>query len=678
MTNPLLADFATPFGTIPFDQIENTHFVPAMEEAIRLAKAEIQQIKTQSAAPNFANTLELLENSGEKVSVVARVLFNLNAAETNEEIQKITREISPLLTEYQNDILLDEVLFERIQAIYLQKDILQLNPEQNTLLEKSYKSFVRNGALLSPEAKARLREIDKEKAQLALQFGENVLAATNAYELWIENEADLAGLPQNDRATAAQKAEEKGKPGLWVFTLDYPSYLPFMKYAQNRELRRQMHLAFNSRGFQEGQQDNKEIIKKIARLRHERAQLLGYESHAHFVLEERMAENPDKVLDFLNELLGSVRPAANKELQEVQEYAQKLDNLDVLQAWDFSYYSEKLKKEKFNIDDEALRPYFKLENVLEGIFDVANRLYGLHFEKNNSIPVYHEEVVTYEVKDENENHQAVFYADFFPRKGKKDGAWMTSFREQRVFQGENLRPHISIVCNFAKPNGDKPSLLNLVEVLTLFHEFGHALHGMLSNTTYTSLSGTNVFWDFVELPSQIMENWVYEKETLDLFARHYETDEPIPLEIIQKIKEAANFQEGYQTVRQISFSKLDMAWHAQNPQNIEDVAVFETEVMQATRLFPHVKGTAVSTAFSHIFQGGYSSGYYSYKWAEVLDADAFEYFKEKGIFNREVARAFAEHILSKGGSEHPMTLYKRFRGAEPDPKALLRRTGLTV
>lgn len=678
MTNPLLDDFKTPFGTVPFDLIKNEHFVPATQEAIRLAKAEIEAIKMQSAAPDFGNTLEALEQCGEKVGVIAHILFNLNTAETNEEIQKIAREISPLLTEYQNDVLLDDALFERIKAIYAQKDQLRLNPEQKTLLEKTYKSFVRNGALLSGEAKARLREIDKEKARLSLQFGEHVLAATHAFELWIENESDLTGLPQNEKEAAAHRAQEKGKPNSWLFTLDYPSYIPFMKYAQNRELRQKMHLAFGSRGFQEGANDNKEIVRRLARLRHERAQLLGYATHAHFVLEERMAETPQKVLDFLNDLLENARPAAHRDIREVQDYAQKLDKLDVLQAWDFSYYSEKLKKEKFNLDDEALRPYFQLEKVLEGIFEVAQKLYGLQFEKNENIAVYHPEVVTYEVKDANGKHKAVFYADFFPRKGKKDGAWMTSFREQKIRQGEDLRPHVSIVCNFAKPTPGKPSLLNLMEVLTLFHEFGHALHGMLSETQYASLSGTNVFWDFVELPSQIMENWVYEKETLDLFARHYESQEAIPLEMIRKIKEASNFQEGYQTLRQIGFSKLDLAWHSQNPEEIEDIAAFEAEVMQDTRLFPLVEGTAVSTAFSHIFAGGYSSGYYSYKWAEVLDADAFEFFKEKGIFNREVARSFAENILAKGGSEHPMTLYKRFRGAAPDPKALLRRTGLLV
>ena len=676
MTNPLLAEFSTPFGTVPFDLIKNEHFVPAIKEAIQLAKTEIQTIKNNPNNPDFQNTIEALESSGEKAGVVSRVLFNLNVAETSEEIQKIAREISPLLTEYQNDILLDEALFERIKAVYEQSDKLTLSAEQQMLLDKTYKGFARNGALLSPQDKNKLREIDKEKAELSLKFGENVLAETNAFELWVENEADLAGLPQSSIDEAAQKAEAKGKSGQWLFTLDYPSYIPFMKYAQNRELRRQMQFAFGSRGFNSESHDNQDYVKRIAQLRHERALLLGYPSHANFVLEERMAESPDKVLSFLGDLLKNARSAADQDVNEVQIFAQKLDQLDKLEAWDFAYYSEKLKKEKFNIDDEALRPYFKLENVLDGIFEVARRLYGLHFEKNTEIPVYHEEVVTYEVKDGEGKHKAVFYADFFPRAGKKNGAWMTSYREQRLNSGQDLRPHVSIVCNFAKPGKDKPSLLNLNEVLTLFHEFGHALHGMLAQTTYVSLSGTNVYWDFVELPSQIMENWVYEKETLDIFARHYESNEAIPVEIIQKIKEAANFQEGYQTVRQISFGKLDMAWHSKDPKGIEDVAAFEKEAMADTQLFPKVEGTAMSTAFSHIFQGGYSSGYYSYKWAEVLDADAFELFKEKGIFNSEIAQSFADNILSKGGSEHPMTLYKRFRGAEPDPKALLRRTGL--
>ncbi|HEY8399914.1 MAG TPA: M3 family metallopeptidase, partial [Cytophagaceae bacterium] len=578
--------------------------------------------------------------------------------------------------EYSNDILLDEALFQRVKSVYEKKDQLILSAEAQTLLDKTYKSFVRNGANLSEEKKNRLREIDKELSQLSLQFGENVLKETNEYQMEVTDEKDLSGLPEQVKEAAAMTAKERGKEGSWIFTLQFPSYIPFMTYADNRALREKMFRAYGSKAFKGDDKDNKEIILKMVRLRKERANLLGYKSHAHFVLEERMAEAPDKVMDFLNNLLKYAKPVGEKEVQELTKYAQAKDGLDQLKRWDVAYYSEKLKKEKYSIDDEMLKPYFKLENVIDGVFKVAGKLYGLQFKELDNVEVYHPEVKVYEVLDELGQHTAVLYADFFPRPGKRNGAWMTSFRGQKKVGNENIRPHISIVCNFTKPTNTKPSLLTFNEVTTLFHEFGHALHGILADTKYESLSGTSVYWDFVELPSQVLENWVYEKESLDLFARHYETGEPIPIELVQKIKESATFMEAYQTVRQVGLAKLDMGWHIEEVERVNDVAEYERELNEDTDLLPSVEGTNTSCSFSHIFQGGYSSGYYSYKWAEVLDADAFEFFQEKGIFNKDTADLFRKHVLSAGGSEHPMVLYKRFRGKEPSPEALLRRSGI--
>jgi peptidyl-dipeptidase Dcp len=492
----------------------------------------------------------------------------------------------------------------------------------------------------------------------------------------VENEAEIEGLPEGIKEAASQIAEEKGQPGKWAFTLDYPSYIPAMTYAKNRELRKRLFLAYNTKSCKGDELDNQETIKSLLQLRHERAKLLGYASHADFVLEERMAKSPETVLNFLETLLQKAKPKAEKEVLEVAEFAKNLDGLENLQRWDFAYYSELLKKEKYALDDELLRPYFKLEYVINGVFQTANKLFGITFQPNYEIPVYHPEVTAYEVKDRNGKHLAVFYADFFPRSGKRNGAWMTSFRGQNMDNGLDRRPHVSIVCNFTKPTKSKPSLLTFNEVTTLFHEFGHALHGMLARGTYESLTGTSVFWDFVELPSQIFENWCYEKECLDLFAKHYKTGEKIPEDLIQKIKNASNFQQGYMTMRQISFALLDMAYHSQDPTSIADVRKFEEAVMQKTDLLPRVAGTMASTSFSHIFQGGYSSGYYSYKWAEVLDADAFELFHEKGVFDQETAESFEKHVLSAGGTEHPSILFKKFRGREPKPEALLKRSGL--
>ena len=669
--NPLLASFEY----APFSKIETAHFLPAIKTLISETKEEIDRISNNSDEPTFENTVEALSYAGDQLDKVTSIFFNLNSAETNETIQKIAQEVSPLLSQFGNDITLNEKLFERIKTVYLNKAKLSLTPEQETLLDKKYKSFSRNGANLNNKDKETLREIDSELAKLKLTFGEHVLAETNNYELHITKEEDLEGLPDGVIEAAAQTAEQRNKEG-WVFTLDYPSYIPFMKYAKNRDLRKQLALANGAKGFQDNEYNNEAIVLKIASLRHQRAQLLGYNTHADFVLEERMASTPTNVLDFLNNLLSKAKPVADEEYKTLEDFAKDLDGIEKLEKWDGAYYSEKLKNKLFNLDDEKLKPYFKLEHVIDGAFIVANKLFGLSFKEVDHIDTYHEDVKTYEVYDEKDQFIALFYADFHPRPGKRNGAWMTSFRGQKIENGKNIRPHISNVCNFTKPTPSKPSLLTFNEVTTLFHEFGHGLHGMLANTIYPDLSGTSVYWDFVELPSQILENWCYEKECLDLFAKHYETGESIPMEYVEKIKASANFQEGMATVRQLSFGLLDMSWHATDPTEITNVKAHELAAFKSTQLYPDVAANCMSTAFSHIFQGGYSSGYYSYKWAEVLDADAFEHFKEKGIFDRETGMAFANHILSKGGTEHPMTLYKRFRGREPKPEALLKRAGL--
>ncbi|WDF59202.1 M3 family metallopeptidase [Flavobacterium sp. KACC 22758] len=667
--------FNTKHNTAPFSQIKIEDYVPAFNEGIALAKAEIDAIVNNPDAPTFENTIVAMDYSGDILDRLSSIFFNLNSAETNDEMQKIAQEVSPLLSEFGNDIRLNAELFAKVKAVYDQKESLNLNPEQTTLLDKKYKSFSRNGANLPEDKKNQLREIDKELSKLSLQFGENVLAETNNFELHLTDEKDLSGLPEGTIEAARLLAKNQEKEG-WIFTLDHPSYIPFLTYADNRELRKKMAIAFGAKAFQNNEFNNEENVLKIAKLRHERANLLGYKTHAHFVLEERMAESPEKVFSFLNDLLAKAKPAAQKEFAELTAFAKELDGIEQLEKWDGAYYSEKLKQQLFNLDDEKLKPYFQLEKVLDGAFIVAKKLYGLTFTEVFDIDKYHEEVTTYEVRDADNNLVSIFYADFFPRKGKRNGAWMTSFKSQYVKDGVNERPHISNVCNFTKPTETKPSLLTFNEVTTLFHEFGHGLHGMLADTVYPSLSGTSVYWDFVELPSQIMENWCYEPEALALFANHYETGEIIPIEYVQKIKESASFQEGLATLRQLSFGLLDMAWHGQDPTNITDLKAFETEQFANTQLYPDVKENAMSTAFSHIFQGGYSSGYYSYKWAEVLDADAFEYFHENGIFNEEIAKKFKDNVLSKGGTEHPMTLYKRFRGQEPKPEALLKRAGL--
>lgn len=671
----LTSTFVTKFNTAPFSQIQLSDFKPAFIENIAAAKAEIEAILNNPDAPTFQNTIEALEFSGDSLDRLSSIFFNLNSAETSDEMQKIAQEVSPLLTEFSNDITLNIDLFNRIKAVYEQKDLLNLSTEQATLLDKKFKGFSRNGALLNEEDKLKLREIDTELAKLKLTFSENVLAETNNYQLHITNESDLKGLPEGAIEAARLLAQSKELEG-WIFTLDYPSYIPFVTYADNRELRKEITIAAGKKAFQNNEFDNQEITLKIAKLRHKRANLLGYKTHSHFVLEERMAQNSETVQSFLNDLLAKAKPAAEREFAELQAFANKIDGIDQLEKWDGAYYSEKLKQKLFNLDDELLKPYFQLENVLNGAFTVANKLFGLTFTEIFDIDKYHDEVITYEVKDEFGELVAIFYADFFPRKGKRNGAWMTSFKSQSIKNGINERPHISNVCNFTKPTETKPSLLTFNEVTTLFHEFGHGLHGMLANTTYPSLSGTSVAWDFVELPSQIMENWCYEPEALALFAKHYETGEIIPQEYVEKIKESASFQEGMATLRQISFGLLDMGFHSNNPTTITDIKSFEKSAFENTSFFPDVAENCMSVSFSHIFAGGYSSGYYSYKWAEVLDADAFDYFQECGIFNKEIATKFKENILSKGGTELPMELYKKFRGQEPKVDALLKRAGL--
>lgn len=675
--NPFFEAYNTPFNTFPFEAIKNEHFKEAIEKGVERGKADIEAIKNNAEAPTFENTIEALENCGQLLDEVTSVFFNLNSAETNDEIQAIARDVSPILTKYSNDIILDEGLFKRVKAVYDKlKDSNDLSIEQKTLLTKSYKSFIRNGSNLDDNQKDRLRAIDERKAQLALQFGENVLKETNAFEMVLDKEEDLSGLPQSSIDAASALATKKGYEGKWVFTLDFPSYIPFITYNDNAELRKEILLAYGSKAFKGDENDNQEIVKEIVALRYERAQLLGFESHADFVLQERMAGSIDTVNKFLEDLLVYSKPKAEQDIEDLKAFAKDKHNVETINRWDFAYYSEKLKKEKFNIDNELLKPYFEANNCLNGMFTVANKLYNLKFVERKDIQKYHEDVIVYEVLSNDDEHIGIFYVDLHPREGKRNGAWKTAYKSQKVVGGKDQRPHIAIVCNFPRATQNQPALLSFNDVSTLFHEFGHALHGLLSKCTYGSVSGTSVYWDFVELPSQIMENWVLEKECLDLFAKHYETGELIPAEYVQRIKDSANFQSGYACTRQISLGQLDMAWHTTHPDQVENVGDFEKQSFSKTSVLPGIDSNNTSCSFSHIFQGGYSAGYYSYKWAEVLDADAFETFLDKGIFNKETATSFYENILSKGGSDHPMTLYKQFKGQEPSVKALLKRSGL--
>ena len=662
--------FQTPYNAAPFPRFTATDYLPAIEKAIGESLAQIDSIAQNPEPATFKNTVETLAYTGLALDRLTAMFFNLNSAETNDALQAEAQRISPLLTDYGNDIRLNEALFKRVKTVYDQRENLSLSAEQQTLLEKTYKSFTRNGANLSLDDKERLRKIDKELATLKLKFSENVLSETQHYQWVITDKNTLSGLPDFVLEMLAQEAKKRKVQG-WVITLDLPVYTAVMKYADNRDLRQKLFTDYHSRCAGESAYNNEDNVLRIAQLRQARASLLGYPNYATFALEERMAETPEKVIAFLNEQLAKDKPQALKELEELKTFSGLTD----FQQWDFAYYAEKLKQERYQIDDSLLKPYLALDKAVEGMFAVAHKLYGLHFTLTDEVEKYHPEVQTYKVTDENGNYLALFYTDFFPRAGKRNGAWMTSYKEQyRDEQGNDSRPHISIVCNFTRPTDIAPSLLIFSELTTLFHEFGHALHGMLSKVTYPSLSGTNVARDFVELPSQLMENWCYEEETLRLFATHYQTGAPLPIEWVQKIKEASAFMEGILSVRQLNFGFLDMAWHTYpHLERLERVDLFEQEATKATQLYPQIERICISPAFSHIFSGGYAAGYYSYKWSEVLDADAFEAFKEAGIFNTEVATRFRKEVLEKGSSEKESLLYKRFRGQDPTPDALIRR-----
>ena len=668
MQNPLLQTFTTKYNSAPFNEIKEEHFLPAFQELIIISEKEISDIIKKKEEPTFENVIEALAFSGEKLEVVSGIFFNLNSAETNDEIQKIAQEVSPLLTEFSAKISQNLALFEKIKKVFDEKEKYNLNEEQQMLLNETNKGFVRSGALLNDTAKEIFKNISIELSKRSLQFGQNVLAETNNYFKHITDEKELAGIPEAILEQYREEAKERNLDG-FVVTLQYPSFLPLMTYAENRELRKELALANGKKSFQNNEFDNQNLIKEIISLKQEKAKLLGYENYADYVLEERMAKSPAQVKSFLNDLLEKAKPYAEKEVEELKKLA-KLDGIEEMESYDHPFYAEKLRKQKFDIDDEELKPYFQLEKVQDAVFGLARTLFGLEFKETSEIQKYHEEVKTYEIFEDGK-FKALLYADYFPRKGKRAGAWMTSFKSQSIKNGENNRPHISVVCNFSKPTSDTPSLLTFQEVTTLFHEFGHALHGVLANTTYPNLSGTSVKWDFVELPSQFLENYCYEPEFLKTFAKHYQTGEVLPDEKIQKISDSKNFMEGYQTLRQIGFGLLDMAYHSDS-EKVGDVKTFEVEETKATNLYPSNPETMMSTSFSHIFQGGYSAGYYSYKWAEVLDADAFQYFKENGIFNPEIAAKY-KILLSSGGTKDPMDLYKNFRGSEPKVESLLKR-----
>lgn len=668
--NILTEKFNTPYHSAPFGDIKNEDYIPAFKELIHKSEAEINAIVDNPDAPTFENVIEALAYSGEQLDVVSNIFFNLNSAETSDELQQIAQEVSPILTEYSSKISQNEALFNKIKKVYDEKEKYNLNEEQEMLLNETYKGFVRSGALLNEEDKEKLKKISMDLSVKSLQFGQNVLASTNSYFKHITDKEQLAGIPEAIIDQYAEEAKERNLEG-WVVTLQYPSYIPFMTYAENRELRKELALANGKKSFDGGEYDNQNLIKELLTLKQQKAELLGYKNYADFVLEERMAKSPVKVFDFLNELLTKAKPYADKEIEELKSLA-KADGIDEMQGYDHSFYAEKLRKEKYDFNDEELKPYFPLNQVQDAVFGLAGKLFGLTFEERNDIPKYHEDVKVYEVK-ENGDYKSLLYVDYFPRKGKRAGAWMTSYKNQYQQNGENSRPHISIVCNFSKPTKDTPSLLTFQEVTTLFHEFGHALHGMMANTQYPTLSGTSVKWDFVELPSQFLENFCYEPEFLKTFAKHYKTGEVLPDEKIEKIEQSKNFMEGYQTLRQLGFGLLDMNYHTKvNELEHESVKEFEDKYTKAIALYPTNPETAMSPSFSHIFQGGYSAGYYSYKWAEVLDADAFQYFKENGIFNPEIASKY-KVLLSSGGTKDPMELYKAFRGSEPKVESLLKR-----
>lgn len=677
MNNPLLKQFNTPHQTAPFNEIETSHYEQAMEEGMKMGNEEIKNIIENSDEPTFENTILALENSGKVLDRVTTIFFNLLSAETNDEMDGIAERITPKLTEYSNNISLNEALFDRVKVVYSNKSNLNLSPEEEKLLEKTYDGFVRHGANLSAEDKEKFRKLSSDLSSLTLKFSQNHLKETNKYELHITDVKQLEGLPESALEAAAHTAKEKNKEG-WVFTLHAPSYVPFMKYCSNRELRKTLYMAYNTQCTHNDEFDNNEIVKQLVNTRMQIAILLGFENHADYVLRKRMAENSSNVYNLLNNLIEAYKPTAEKEIAEIEETAKKIEGNDFeIMPWDFSYYSEKLKNEKYKFDEESLRPYFKLENVISGVFGLATKLYGITFEENKSIPVYHPDVNAYEVKDKDGSFLAVLYADFHPRAGKRSGAWMTNFKEQWIDEnGYNSRPHVSVTMNFTKPTAEKPALLTFSEVTTFLHEFGHALHGIFANTRFQSMSGTNVYWDFVELPSQIMENFAVEKDFLNTFAKHYITGELIPDSTVQSIVDSQNFNVAYACMRQVSFGLLDMAWYTRSEAFTGNVKDFEKKAWEKAQLLPQIEDTCMSVQFGHIMSGGYSAGYYSYKWAEVLDADAFSMFKENGIFDKKTAERFRECILSKGGTEHPMVLYRNFRGQEPTIDALLIRNGI--
>lgn len=675
MINPLLQDWKTPYGTPPFSEIETAHYRPAIEEAIKTSIEEINSIADNRLLPTFENTIAELDRSGQLISRIASVLFNLNSAETNKTLQQTAQEISPLLARFSNDITLNKKLFTRIAQIYAIKDNGDFNSEQKELIERKYRQFMLGGAGLEESEKSRFREINEELSTLSLKFEENVLEETNSFELHLTDKDDLKGLPDSLIEFAGSEAKHRGREG-WVFTLHFPSYVPFMQYSDRQDLRERMLRAYLSRAFRGNEYDNRQNVKRVVSLRLELARMLGFSNFAEMILGDRMADSPAKVEKFLEELYTASRPAANRDFNNLESFAEELGYKGKLNRWDWSFYSEKLKKKLYDIDDELLKPYFTLEKVQEAIFSLAGKLYGISFVCNTEIPVYNPEVRTFEVYDSDGTFLAILYTDFHPRPGKSGGAWMTSYRDQRRDNGADIRPLISIVANFTRPTATRPSLLTFNELTTFLHEFGHSLHGMLTKCSYESLSGTSVSRDFVELPSQFMENFAFEKEWLDSWAAHYQTGEKLPANIVQKIKEASVFNEGYACQRQIGFSLLDMAWHTLTTPPGDDIAEFETTAMSKTELFPQVEGLNMSASFAHIFGGGYAAGYYGYKWAEVLDADAFEYFTETGIFNPETAASFRKNILEKGGTEKPIELYKKFRGREPQIEAFLKRSGL--
>lgn len=674
--NPLLSSFNTPHGAAPFDRIKTEDFEPAIIEAIALHQAEIDAIVAQDEAPTFANTIEAMELSGNKLGRITSIFFNLLSANGDDEMIAASERISPLLTEHSNNINLNEALFKRVKTVYEQRDSLALSTEEKRLLEETYNGMARSGANLEGEARQKYRELSSELSRLCLKFESNLLKATNAFEMILTDSADVAGLPQSALDAASMRAKEKGHEGAYLFDLSYPSMSSFLKYAERRDLREKIYTAYNTRCVND-QYDNRDIVVRIAELRYEIARLLGYENFAEYVLEHRMARNSARVYDLLNQLLNAYKPVAVEEIKQLQAFAEKKEGHPVeLMPWDYSYYSTKQKDALYDLNDEMLKPYFELEQVKKGVFGLATRLYGLTFKKTTDIPVYHKEVETFEVYDADSSYLGLLYTDFYPRSTKQGGAWMTSFKEQWIdADGTNSRPHVSLVMNFTRPTESTPALLTYDEVETFLHEFGHALHGLMANSKYESLSGTNVYRDFVELPSQLMENWLPEQEFLATFAHHYVTGEILPDSLVTKIRNAQRYHAAYYCVRQLTYGMLDMAWHTSEVK-VNDIAAFERKAVASTQLLPALDGAVFSCQFSHIFGGGYAAGYYGYKWAEVLDADAFSLFKEKGIFDKETANSFRKNILEKGDTEDPMSLYIRFRGREPHIDALMKRDGI--